>query len=167
MAQPRSPAITIAFKADSFMYLKTLAILARPLLQVLQPVGVGGDARVVHRYAFPADLLQLSAHKHGADGHLAYWGHTLPEKFLRSALIFDFRKHIRQFLLVGLVHPLDKALPAKNHGITWDKDKLPATFFKQAGGAALSPAGKGVQFFECQIITSRQRLHQPELIGQF
>ena len=25
-----------------------------------------------------------------------------------------------------------------------DKDKLPATFFKQAGGAALSPAGKGV-----------------------
>ena len=43
-----------------------------------------------------------------------------------------------------LVHSLDKALPAKNHGIAWDKDKLPATFFKQAGSAALSPAGKGV-----------------------
>ena len=44
MAQPRSPAITIAFKADSFVYFKALAVLARPLLQVLQPVGVGGDA---------------------------------------------------------------------------------------------------------------------------
>ena len=144
MAQPRSPAISIAFKADRFVYFKALAVLTRPPLQVLQPLRVGGDARVVHRYAFPADLLQFSAYKHGADGHLAYWGHALPEKFLHSALIFDFRKNIRQFLLVGLVHPLDKALPAKNHGITWDKDKLPAIFFKQAGGAALSPAGKGV-----------------------
>ena len=144
MAQPRSPAITIAFKADSFVYFKALAVLARPLLQVLQPVGVGGDAWIVHGYAFPANFLQFSAHEHGGDGHLAYWGHALPEKFLRRALIFDFRKNIRQFLLVGLVHSLDKALPAKNHGIAWDKDKLPATFFKQAGSAALSPAGKGV-----------------------
>jgi len=144
MAQPRSPAISIAFKADRFVYFKALAVLTRPPLQVLQPLRVGGDARVVHGYTFPANLLQFSAHKHGANGHLAYWGHTLPKKFLRSALIFDFRKNIRQFLLVGLVHSLDKALPAKNHGIAWDKDKLPATFFKQAGSAALSPAGKGV-----------------------
>ena len=52
MAQPRSPAITIAFKADSFMYLKTLAVLARPLLQVLQPVGVGGDAWIECCYGY-------------------------------------------------------------------------------------------------------------------
>ena len=65
MAQPRSPVIAIAFKANSFMYLKTLAVLTRPPLQVLQPLRVGGDARVVHRYAFPADLLQFSAYEHG------------------------------------------------------------------------------------------------------
>ena len=130
MAQPRLPAIAIALKADRLVDFNASAILAVQLLQVLQPIGVGGDAGIVHRYAFPADLLQFSAYEHGADGHLAYWGHALPEKFLHRALIFDFRKNIRQFLLVGLVHPLDKALPAKNHGITWDKDKLPAAFFK-------------------------------------
>ena len=79
-----------------------------------------------------ADDLYIGAFICFGDAELtvAYWGHALPEKFLRRALIFDFRKNIRQFLLVGLVHSLDKTLPAKNHGIARDKDKLPATFFK-------------------------------------
>ena len=98
MAQPRLPVITVAFKADRFVDLKALAVPARQLLQSIQPVRVGGDARVVHGYAFPADFLQLTAHQHGADGHLSYRGHALPEKILRSAFIFDFRKKIRQFL---------------------------------------------------------------------
>ena len=130
MAQPRSPAITIAFKADSFMYLKTLAVLARPPLQVLQPVGVGGDARVVHGYAFPADLLQFSAHKHGANGPPGVLGSCPAGEIPPQSPHIRFPQKDPPVPLVGLVHPLDKALPAKNHGIAWDKDKLPATFFK-------------------------------------
>ena len=129
MAQPRLPAIAIALKADRWLISTLRPSLLSNFCKVLQPIGAGGDAGIVHGYAFPADLLQFSAHEHGADGHLAYRGHALPEKFLRSALIFNFRK-ISSSSSCWPCPPLDKALPAKRHGIAWDKDKLPATFFK-------------------------------------
>ena len=49
-------AITIAFKADCLVDLKTLA---GQFLQILQPIGMGGDAGVVHGHAIKANLCLL------------------------------------------------------------------------------------------------------------
>ena len=56
-----------------------------------------------------------------------------------------FQQSIRRFLWVGLGHALDQSLPTKKSRYRRDKDKLRHTFFQiRPGGAALSPAEKGV-----------------------
>ena len=69
---------------------------------------------------------------------------SLSNEFCRVLLHFPFPEQILQFLPAFLIQSQGKLLPAQGDGIAGNKDKLPAIFLEDAGGADLAPTVKSM-----------------------
>ena len=165
MIDPGLKAILCPFHTGRLVQGKAAAVTPGEVPEFLQPVRMGGQPGIIQLYRLPAELLQLPACQHGADGCLPHGSHALFDQLFRLLIRLPFLEQVLQFLPAFLIQPHSKPFPAQCDRIAGDKDELAAILFEYAGGAALAPAFKGMQAEKGHIITNSQVLHQRLLLS--
>ena len=163
------PPAVCAMKPGAAYQIKPPHSGALMLLKRLQPVRMFQQPGILETHRLPSDLFQFPPCQHRRNRNLPDRSHILPNEFLRSPLIFIFFKYIVQFFQILFVQSRFKALPTDGDGISGDKYKLPAAFFKDAGGAAAVPTAEPLQPLELQPVAICHLLHKSRFIpfGEF